>query len=563
MGKHKVEFKYYALLLGCIVVAFLLRVLPQLKIVFVNGNVLFKATDDWYHMRLADSMMINFPFPLRYDMYAAYPSGLDVGFRPLMDWIIAGIGRIGFNYEYVGAFLPPIIGALTLIPIYLLGRELFNKNLALLSCFFCAIVPSEFLHRSLLGATDNHILEVFLMVIVLLLIVVALRSGKLRYFLLAGLTLGLYCLNWHGGAFLFLILVLWFVIQFFIGTKNKNFCFGVSAMFGIAYLISFKFQYTSLLVPLLVVVFVPLVFYYLRNLPRWVLPALAGVGVVLAFLLFPALRVDLRSVFIGFGSTIEEARPLELPNAYAIYGVGLFLMFAGLYLYFKSKINTLFVVWAVVLIIAGFAQKRWGYYMIVPYSFLAAYSIFWMVDKVKKEARTMATVLFVFLTVCTFVKGTVGVARIPNLITNDWYGSLLWMRENTPEPFGSSDAYYSLHSEKPLYGVISWWDYGHWIIRIAHRVPVSSPANQEMKVASLYFTARTVEEANDVIKNLNIKYVILDVGMLAFKWYAVIIKSGENTPLQDSFAYKLWTGEAEGYKLVHKEGDVRIYEKQT
>ncbi|GAI14766.1 unnamed protein product, partial [marine sediment metagenome] len=28
------------------------------------------------------------------------------------------------------------------------------------------------------------------------------------------------------------------------------------------------------------------------------------------------------------------------------------------------------------------------------------------------------------------------------------------------------------------YSVMSWWDYGHWITRIAHRIPISNPFQQ-------------------------------------------------------------------------------------
>ncbi|GAI00748.1 unnamed protein product, partial [marine sediment metagenome] len=74
-------------------------------------------------------------------------------------------------------------------------------------------------------------------------------------------------------------------------------------------------------------------------------------------------------------------------------------------------------------------------------------------------------------------------AEDPPLMTEGWYSSATWLRENSPQPFGDPDFYYELyetpfHYPETAYGVVSWWDYGHWITRIGRRVPNSSPAGQ-------------------------------------------------------------------------------------
>jgi len=78
-------------------------------------------------------------------------------------------------------------------------------------------------------------------------------------------------------------------------------------------------------------------------------------------------------------------------------------------------------------------------------------------------------------------------AKYPGGPPYDWYESLTWMRKNTPEPISYYELYQMPEMNKTTgriedynyppeaYGVISWWDYGHWITRIAHRIPVANP----------------------------------------------------------------------------------------
>ncbi len=108
----------------------------------------------------------------------------------------------------------------------------------------------------------------------------------------------------------------------------------------------------------------------------------------------------------------------------------------------------------------------------------------------------------------------------------DWYESLLWMRENTPDP---DVDYYALYPHerrdytypKSAYSVMNWWDYGHWITRIAHRIPVANPFQQGIggpyqgnsPGACVFFIAKNESEANKVLDALDVKYVISDFKM--------------------------------------------------
>jgi asparagine N-glycosylation enzyme membrane subunit Stt3 len=94
---------------------------------------------------------------------------------------------------------------------------------------------------------------------------------------------------------------------------------------------------------------------------------------------------------------------------------------------------------------------------------------------------------------------------------------------------------------------MNWWDYGHWITYIAHRIPNSNPFQSGVREVAKFFTAQDESSANEVMDKLGSKYVILDYDMANGKFYAM----------------GLWTGESkshfmENYDINPNEGDFDI-----
>ena len=137
--------------------------------------------------------------------------------------------------------------------------------------------------------------------------------------------------------------------------------------------------------------------------------------------------------------------------------------------------------------------------------------------------------------------------HLPN--PNDaWHDAMVWMRGNTSDPFLNPDFYYSLY-QKPAgnedynyppsaYGVMSWWDYGHYITYIAHRIPNSNPFQAGADEAAQFFTAQDVASANEMLNELGSKYVVTDYPMAMYarlangnifgKFYAMIDWADKN-----------------------------------
>jgi asparagine N-glycosylation enzyme membrane subunit Stt3 len=152
-------------------------------------------------------------------------------------------------------------------------------------------------------------------------------------------------------------------------------------------------------------------------------------------------------------------------------------------------------------------------------------------------------ILVVFFLVFFFNIGkAVEVALAARFAPSDaWQSSLLWMKENTPEPFGDPDAYYQLYDPPPAgenftypqsaYGVVSWWDYGYWITRTAHRLPVANPSQASepiTQVAGLFLSREgpPTPEMEDIMEELDPSYVMIDYATCTSKFHAVVTWAG-------------------------------------
>jgi oligosaccharyl transferase (archaeosortase A-associated) len=219
--------------------AFVIRVYPAWEGVLGGARVNFLETDSWYHLRLIENQVRNFPWRVTIDPYAA-PGGQFVPIAPLFDTVSAGVvvllhGRDAStdSIERVAAFMPPILGMLAVMAVWCLGRLSFDRRAALLGAALLAVLPGHFMDRTVLGFVDHHALEALLALLTLVAIAWALRppspldlrpSAALpsaarrgmaaNYWpgVVVGIALGLYLLSWASGGFLIGILGIWLLL---------------------------------------------------------------------------------------------------------------------------------------------------------------------------------------------------------------------------------------------------------------------------------------------------------------------------------------------------------------
>jgi oligosaccharyl transferase (archaeosortase A-associated) len=405
--------------------------------VFVKGSIWFSETDAYYYMRNIETLVHNFPHFNSFDPYILFPGGAGGLSRPFFAWLIAGITLLVtpgvpslHSMEVVAAYMPAILGTLTLIPVYFIGKELFNRWAGVIAAALAAILPGEFLHRSLLGFTDHHVAEVLFSTVCILFLIMAVKRAREReisfkhilnrdwsvitrpliYTLLAGIFLGLYLLVWQGGLLFIFIIFVYLVIQFVVdhlGHKSSDYlCIVGTPLFLVAFLMllpvlgvgEFDALY-RLSMPIAIVV--PIVLSVISRLmasralkPLYyplALLGLLGIGLAVLYAINPSLFQSVFSQFsvftpAGARLTIMEVHPLSLQIAWSNFNTSFFISFISLAMLIyvagkeKGADKILFLVWSILMLIALFGQRRFGYYYTINAALLTGYFSWKMLD---------------------------------------------------------------------------------------------------------------------------------------------------------------------------------------
>lgn len=618
----------YGLALAFILgIAFFLRVYFPYDNVFAGDWVRFKWFDSWYHIRLVENLVHHFPQRINFDPYTLYPHGQKVFFAPFYDlllgffaWVFGAGSPSTGTIETLGAYFPAILGALVTIPVYFVGKELFNRKVGLIAAALVIILPGQFLLRSLLGFTDHHVAETLFSTLTMLFLILAVKSSKQReisfnslltkdwgtlkkplaYSVLTGIALGFYLLSWVGGAIVVFTIFLYTVIQYLIdhlrGKSTDYLCIiGIPVLFiAILMIIPFLGQYgmgelqiASLIIGILTFPALSGLSLLLtrRNMKRAYYPLalalLASIGLAAFYIIAPSVLNSILDQLSWLNPTrgsltIGEMRPLTLSMAWEEFTTSFYLALISLaviaYLVIREGAadKTLLLTWSVIMLVATIGQNRFAYYFAINASLLTAY-LSWKTatfvgakvtsevgrgekvvrseksqtwkkkDKSSKKDKerkmrlrtlvtrypvaryayvTLAAAAVFFLVFYPNIGRAIDVARQASHPRQDWHDSLVWMRENTPDPFLNDDFYYELY-ERPAngedynypesaYGVMSWWDYGHWITYIAHRIPNANPHQQGAPEAAQFFTAQDVADASELLSELGSRYIIID-----------------------------------------------------
>jgi len=134
-------------LLAAIVVALAVRA-ARFPLIFPgDGSVQFVPGDACYHARRALYTFVNFPSLLVFDPYMAYPDGARVPIPPLYDWALGGVallfGHSTLVFERAAAWMSPVLAALTILPVYAIGRRLGGAGVGIGAAWLFAVLPAN------------------------------------------------------------------------------------------------------------------------------------------------------------------------------------------------------------------------------------------------------------------------------------------------------------------------------------------------------------------------------------------------------------------------------------
>ncbi len=287
--------------------------------------------------------------------------------------------------------------------------------------------------------------------------------------------------------------------------------------------------------------------------------------------------------------TISEAVPLFLTSqgeftfssVLGSFGLSFLTAFAGFFLFSlelkgkKSKPEKVFfLVWTLFYAYLALSQRRFTYLFAINISILTAYIMWVLMDSldfgreiqklVKSGKKTEKNSEYALQTGKRVVSKTkskskarnaaeskstdegpdyfklvsgvtlIGLVFVPSIwlgatfakdavsIGPEWQDSLEWLETSTP-----ATSYYLEPSETPEYGVLSWWDYGNWIVYVGKRPAVSNNFQTGIEDSARFFITDSEEEAKTIVEKLNVKYLITDTLMAEGKFGAITKIAGK------------------------------------
>ena len=254
---------------------------------------------------------------------------------------------------------------------------------------------------------------------------------------------------------------------------------------------------------------------------------------------------------------INEMQMWDLTRAWHSFNIAFLIMIAGLIIsayQIRKKydpIKTLALIWALVILISTILHLRYEYYAAVIVVLYAAIALSWLYELLqektshpnknttkqnkreresfiyssgKKFVPIIVTGILVLIITALSAQITLVVATEQLKIismSNDWTDSLQWMEKNTPDPGIDYLKIYEKegfsYSDKS-YGVLSWWDYGHWISELARRIPITTPFQNNVAPVAQFLLATDEKNADDLANETGAKYIIIDYEMLSSKY---------------------------------------------
>ncbi len=291
------------------------------------------------------------------------------------------------------------------------------------------------------------------------------------------------------------------------------------------------------------------------------------IGIFLIKIISPSLYYSIISGFVylaGSGEilrTVSEAQPLffnsgnifTLSPVWYYFTFSFFIAIWAFVICIKNVANehyppetVFFLVWTIVIFSLTLSQRRFMYLLSINIAILTGYFIMMNLDKLKPDKhykvsskkykiekhkqitkidtwKVLRIIAILVIIILPNIYVGISAATNPLIPHSDWEESLSWLKENTPQT-----SYYVNASEMPEYGVLSWWDYGNWIIYIAHRPVVTNNFQPGLDDVARFFVESNESEAMAILDARSVRYVITDDELILRKFRSIASIAGKN-----------------------------------
>ena len=548
--------------------AFAIRTVPARPAVFEDDWVRFQGIDSWYHLRLIDAVVADYPNHPTFDPLAITPGGRHVTVHPLFDVAVATVARLlgagpgDPRVDVVAAYASPVLGAVAVLGVYLLGRRCWGRVAGLTAAAGMACLPGHGLVIGLLGRADHHALEVVCALATLLAIESLAETApdaglrtRGRRMLFAGAAIACYVLTWSGAPLPLAILAAWGALRVTLehhrGSEPGDLAAALAGagIVAAAVLAPFAAHLSrgELLVSTLgALVLLPGALHGLlarfpgrgRPLPIAVGAAIVGIG--LAAITAPGLLTSARGALANLtpselSATIAEARPLWLADGGAgrllwtdlrwlsllgLTGLAIEVSEPG-----DGRRRSLVLVWSLAILALTALRVRFLYYLALAASLFAgraiARAIEWTGDRLdgrRRIAARLAVGAIAAAGILSAIPIAVTEASRQRGLDPIHRDAFLWLRDHTPPPLGTVDAYpnppFDRDALESAYGVLTSWDYGYLLIRVGQRIPTAMPAQLGMTETAGFLTAVSPEAATEHLDATRAAYVVTSSPMI-------------------------------------------------
>ena len=562
-------------------VAFTIRVLP-LRWEIPSGAVRLNEFDPYYQFILTRYMVQHgllspyYPSPGYIEHQLWYPQGLSMsqslpGLPMVTATLYSIITFVGINIDLMAfaSFLPAVMGAITCLLLYFLGKDFGGKPVGMLSALFLALSPA-YIQRTSLGFYDTEVPGIFSLVLFSLLFLRAndenrtLRSSML-YTLGSAFTLAFFVLSWGAAYYIMGLMALFVLALILLKRYSPRLLVTYSITFGIALFIATKFQQITLnylttgpVIPIAGVFLLLCVAEVLRNNISartkvmlivgavvaivagfaivWQLGYIEGIAGKFITVLDPFLR-DANPLI----ASVAEHRISTWGNIYYDLGIGLVFFLTGLYFTLRNPTNknvflllfgltSLYFAASMVRLLAVFAP---AFGLLAAIGIVSILKPFYTLLReapriVVKTKRGLARVskeysgiaiFLVFILVVTdlaFMPQSSGIPRVygaaynPLAITASSLpvgGSTL----TTPVPEWSNMLLYTQNNLNSGTVVCSWWDYGYWLGILGNVTSLADNATiNATQIENIGFIFMANETRSiPMLKQYNAKYILV------------------------------------------------------